>query len=235
MSKNTAATGTGLYPLDNKIAPPVNYAMVLYPGFQALDAFGPLDVLNSLASTENINLFILAPTLEPVSTTPLPRPGLTWNKGCCSQSVVPTHTYDNLPESIDVLLVPGGTGNRDDRIREPVSKLIHDLYPKLKYLFTICTGSKLPAHVGILDGRNATSNKLALKETISLYPKVNWIGRARWVVDGNIWTSSGVTAGMDGLLALVEHIYDAQKADNIAYYLEYAREKDSSNDPFYEE
>ncbi|EEP76180.1 conserved hypothetical protein [Uncinocarpus reesii 1704] len=219
MSSNTAAKH------------PVKYAVVLYPGFQALDTFGPLDILNGLANHSPISLDIIGPSLDPVSTNPLPRPGVQRNQAV-SQSVVPTHTYDNPPKDIDVLLVPGGVGNRDPRVLEPVSKLIQDLYPGLQYLFTVCTGSRILAHTGIIDGRKATTNKISFSEVASHYPKVNWIEKARWVVDGNIWTTSGISAGIDGMLALLEHVYDKEIADRQAYILEYIRNEDPSNDPF---
>ncbi|EER23905.1 hypothetical protein D8B26_002062 [Coccidioides posadasii str. Silveira] len=210
---------------------PVHYAIILYPGFQALDAFGPLDVLNVLGRDKPIKLSIIGPSLDPVSINALPRQGLIFNPAFF-QSVVPTHTYANPPENIDVLIIPGGTGNRDPRVLEPVSKLTRDLYPGLQYLFTICTGSKIPAHAGILEGRKATSNKIAFGEVAAAYPKVNWVERARWVVDGNIWTTSGISAGIDGMLAFVEHLYGKEKVDVLSHYLEYVRNEDPSVDPF---
>ncbi|WEW58051.1 hypothetical protein PRK78_003518 [Emydomyces testavorans] len=218
---------------NGEVKPPINYAVIVYPGFQALDVFGPLDALSVIAKDNPINLAIIGPTLDSVSIRPLPRDGSDWNKGGnFSQSVVPTHTYDQPPKNVDVLIVPGGTGNRDPRVIEPTSKLARDMYPNVQYLFTVCTGSKIAAHAGLLDGRNATTNKHAFDEIASRYTNVNWIRKARWVIDGNIWTTSGISAGIDGMLAFLEHIYGKGKANEIAVILEYVRHEDPSSDPF---
>lgn len=133
--------------------PVTKYAVALFPGFQALDVFGPLDVLNFLSRTVPLELSVIGPTLEPVSTLhngPSTRIG---------QSVVPTHTYDNAPDDIEVLLVPGGMGTRDLDNTDRVKEFVRERYPKLKYLLTVCTGSAIAAQAGVLDGKEATSNK----------------------------------------------------------------------------
>lgn len=73
------------------------------------------------------------------------------------------------------------------------------------------------------------------------FPNTKWVGRARWAVDGNVWTASGVAAGLDMILAWVSHVYDGKilnevkgVADEIADRIEYRRQKDSSWDPFAE-
>jgi transcriptional regulator GlxA family with amidase domain len=61
---------------------------------------------------------------------------------------------------------------------------------------------------------------------------VKWITHARWVQDGNIWTSSGVTAGIDVLFAWMEAVYGNATATGVANGLEYERHLNSSWDPF---
>ena len=63
-------------------------------------------------------------------------------------------------------------------------------------------------------------------------PKVEWVREARWVEDGNIWTSSGVSAGIDMMLAFIESQYGAATADTIAERSEYVRNRDANADPF---
>ena len=70
---------------------------------------------------------------------------------------------------------------------------MREAYQDVKYLMTVCTGAGIAARAGILDGKNATTNKAAWNETTALGPNVKWISHARWVVDGNIWTTSGVS------------------------------------------
>lgn len=132
---------------------PTKYAVALFEGFQALDVFGPLDALNFLSKQTPLELFILAQTLEPV-TTKLEGSDLT-----IGQSIVPTHTFENAPDDIEVLLVPGGIGTRKIELTQPVVDFVKKSYPKLEFLLTVCTGSALTARAGVMDDKQATSNK----------------------------------------------------------------------------
>ncbi|KAI1648347.1 class I glutamine amidotransferase-like protein [Daldinia loculata] len=136
---------------------PTRFAVALYPGFQALDVFGPLDILNMLSKIRPLSLEILSTTLDPVPT-------LTPSSGhSTGQSVVPTRTYADGVDDIQVLLVPGGFGSRDPANVAPVVEYVRAAYPRLRYLLTVCTGSAVVATSGVLDGRRATSNKRAWK------------------------------------------------------------------------
>jgi putative intracellular protease/amidase len=177
--------------------------MIVFPSFQALDVFGPLDILNMLSGSYTLNLSIIASTLEPVSTKPF---NSTYDKAGSqfSQAIVPTHTFAHPPKELDVLLVPGGIGTRAEppALLDVIDYIKHE-YPRLKYIISVCTGATLLARAGVLDGKHATTNKHAWAWATSQGPKVHWVPVARWVTDGNIWTTSGVAAGMDGVYAFV--------------------------------
>lgn len=219
------------------IEAPVHWSIAIFPGFQALDAFGPLDILNLVARSHKIELSIIAETLDPVSTNVAPvfpdKPEI-WNPAGsnCGQSIVPTHTFSSPPEKIDVLLVPGGGGTRSDKSANPVIDFIARVYPSLEYLLTVCTGSGLAARAGVLKGVNATSNKRSWNEVTALSEQPTWVKHARWVQHGNIWTSSGISAGIDMMFAYVEFIWGKKFADGLAKRMEYIRNTDWNNDPF---
>jgi transcriptional regulator GlxA family with amidase domain len=208
---------------------PVNFAVVLYPGFQALDIFGPVDALNMLSLDYPINLFILGPTLDPVTTE---HDNSHIRSSNISQQVVPTHSYDNPPEDIDVLFVPGGFGSLNNQTFYMVSDFIRVIYPKVDYLIAACTGAAIVADAGVLEGKNATGNKASWEWVISHGTNVNWISHARWVADGNIWTTSGVSAGTDGMFAFIADKFGEDEAEYVAVEMEYKRETNSTNDPF---
>ncbi|KAL1953242.1 hypothetical protein VTO42DRAFT_3357 [Malbranchea cinnamomea] len=211
--------------------PPVNYAILLFPGFQALDAFGPLDALNLLARTHKIELSIIGPTLEPVSTVP---PAGTPSGSRFGQSVVPTHTYADPPAAIDVLLIPGGVGVMNEPTIAPAIELARQLVPRCRTVLTVCTGSHLLARTGLLDGRRATTNKMRFHQVASLNPLVQWVQKARWVVEdgGRIWTSSGVSAGIDAMLAFLETVYGREEVARLATIMEFSRAESADDDPF---
>ncbi|PVH73400.1 class I glutamine amidotransferase-like protein [Cadophora sp. DSE1049] len=216
----------------NTTAPvPTRFGYILFPGFQALDVFGPLDALNLLSLQYTINLTLLSTTLDPVATEKT-----SWWKSPINstfgESVLPTHTFDTAPE-LDVLIVPGGLGTRAPApLLDPAIAFIKDRYPSLQYLITTCTGSWLAARSGVLDGRRATSNKAAWARTPEMGPKVKWVAEARWMVDGNIWTSSGVSAGIDVTIAWISSVFSEKAAVQVVNMMEYIRHTNSTDDPF---
>ncbi|KZV86350.1 class I glutamine amidotransferase-like protein [Exidia glandulosa HHB12029] len=209
--------------------PPVNIGYVVFPSFQALDVFGPLDPLNMLSMTVPLNLSIIAGSLDPVNT----RPVSMATPSFFGESIVPSHTFADPPKNLDVLIVPGGLGTRAPIEQlQPAIDFIKTQYPDLKYLISVCTGATLLARAGVLDGRRATSNKAAWAFVKSTGPNVEWVPQARWVVDGNIWTTSGVAAGIDGIFAWIGHVWGEDTSLRIANLIEYERHTDPSWDPF---
>ncbi|KAI1494594.1 class I glutamine amidotransferase-like protein [Biscogniauxia mediterranea] len=206
--------------------PPSRYAVALFPGFQALDVFGPVDILNLLSKARPLELSVLSATLEPVSTR-------TATSGhSVGQQVVPTHAFGDCPDDVEVLLVPGGAGTRDQHSIQPLVDFVRARYPRLRYLLTVCTGSVPVAMSGALDGRRATSNKRAWEWVTSHGPAVQWVRHARWVTDGNIWTASGISAGIDMMYAFIADQYGESVAADLAKASEYIRNTDPNADPF---
>jgi len=145
---------------------------------------------------------------------------------------MPTHTFATAPP-LDVLIVPGGTGTRAANVTVGPAAFVRQRYPELKYLMSVCTGAAILAQSGVLDGRRATTNKAAFAWVKTQGgAEIEWVPKARWVVDGNVYTTSGVAAGMDGTYALVREIYGEEVSRRVADNVEYERHTDSSWDPF---
>ncbi|PMD30668.1 DJ-1/PfpI family protein [Hyaloscypha variabilis F] len=221
----------------NIIKAPTRFGLLLYPGFAPLDVFGPIQALTSLSyAYGDLNLTIISETLDPVYPGP-PAVGVKtfWPvviNSTVSEGILPTHTFETAPP-IDVLMIPGGFGGwAPAPILDSTYAFIKERYPTLQYLFTVCTGSALVARTGVLDGKHATTNKNAWDIVTPWGPKVKWVAQARWVTDGNIWTTSGVAAGIDGFLAWIEAVYPPEAATNVANGMEYVRNSNSTNDPF---
>jgi transcriptional regulator GlxA family with amidase domain len=189
-----------------------------------------------------LTLHFVARSLEPVSCGPI-APDTTSSTFTARQTFQPTATFASCPP-LDVLLVPGGLGtfgtlpsgqiaDTDDCVH-----FIRRVFPSLKYFFTVCTGTALAAKAGVLDGLKATTNKRRWKGVTELGKKTHWVANARWVVDGDaskVWTTSGVSAGADGMVAWVAHVFGENIADNACSAMEYTRVKDPTNDPFAKE
>ncbi|MEQ8654510.1 MAG: DJ-1/PfpI family protein [Kiloniellales bacterium] len=119
-----------------------------------------------------------------------------------------------------------------DPRNEVINSWIIEASKNAEYVMAVCTGTVLLATTGLLDGRRATTNKKDYTATVHHGPRVDWVPQARWVEDGKFFTSSGVSAGMDMSLAVMEKLFGAQAAEAIAVGAEYAWHKDPNWDPF---
>ncbi|CAN8106215.1 unnamed protein product [Discula destructiva] len=222
---------------------PLRIAYVLFPAFTALDVFGPLGALNVLSITHPMELSLLSTDMQPVSIDRTVINGSNVGTLATSLSpnfmefVLPTHTFDNAPE-VDVIMIPGGSGTRDLALTQPAVDWLAEHYndPAVDYVLSVCTGASLLARTGaILSGRNATTNKAAFNwvKTVDHADEVNWIAKARWVVDGNVWTSSGVSAGTDMTLAWIEEVYGRNESERMRIMMEWNK-LNQTDDPFAE-
>lgn len=192
----------------------MDVTILLFDGFEPLDAFGPVEVLGHV---EECRLSLCSAAGGLVTSFP-------------GTQVATVPIAQANPEA--VLLVPGGIGTR--RLVDNASFLqtLRAAAEKSSFCLTVCTGSALLARTGLLDGRHATSNKRAFRWVTQNGPRVKWQQCARWTVDGKYYTASGVSAGIDMCLAFVANQFGASHSVRIAKNMEYLWNTDSSNDPF---
>lgn len=191
---------------------------LLFPDFELLDIFGPLEMFTLLQERAQVEIIMVAQQPGPVSSV-------------CGPACVATVGFSNCP-ALDVLLVPGGQGTRKQVNNPALLSFLQRLYPDLEVLASICTGAGLLAAAGLLNGKRATSNKLSFAWVVSQGPHVTWVPDARWIEDGNIVTAGGVAAGMDMALHLVERLAGAPMANLTARTTEYDWHRDPGWDPF---
>ena len=189
--------------------------VLLFDGFELLDAFGPVE------------LFSLADGFECVFHAVTPGP-VRSSQGV---EVVAPNRLSALRDP-DILLVPGGKGTRwlvsngdflDELVR--VAALA-------SMVTSVCTGSALLAAAGILDGHRATSNKMAFEWATSFGEEIDWDARSRWVEDGRVWTSSGISAGIDMAYALIRNLAGDTVAAEAARRGELIVQTNADADPF---
>ncbi|CAI6096867.1 unnamed protein product [Clonostachys chloroleuca] len=204
-----------------------SFGVVLFRALDMLDVFGPLEPLQLLAvGTQQLNLHFIAETLDPIST----RPASMNNFNSSFFPDIPvTNTFDDDLD-LDVLIVPGGLGVRAPGL-DAIEKYIKKVYPKVKLLITICTGARLAARSGVMDGRLATTNKNSWDSTTANGPNVKWVSPARYIRDGDIWSSSGVTSGLDLIFNFVKTYWGEEEHDRIAGMVEHVT-REWDDDPF---
>ena len=132
----------------------------------------------------------------------------------------------------DVLLVPGGFAARELAHDGEFIAALGELSRRHEYVIAVCTGSVLLAKTGLLDGVEATSNKLSWQWATSEAPSVRWVRAARWCVSGKFYTSSGVSAGIDAALGFIADMHGRDEAQRIAVTMEYVWNSDKNADLF---
>lgn len=190
---------------------------ILFDNFETLDVFGPVEILGRLRDDFNVHFY-------------------SADGGIIESSQgVPILTSSFLELNINnhILLIPGGKGVRDLVDNETFLKSLKSLSIHAEYILTVCTGSILFSKTGLLDGKKATTNKRVFQWTHQ-FPEVDWVKSARWINDGNIYTSSGVSAGIDMTLGFVSDLLGYEVAKRQSVEIEYDWKEDSSWDPFCE-
>ena len=190
--------------------------VLLFPEFELLDVFGPLEAFGQ--AKEWFRIVTVAERPGPVASAQGPR-------------AVADHGFADCPR-LDIVLVPGGMGTRREVNNPEIIDWVARQARGAETMTSVCTGAALLARAGVLDGRRATSNKRSFGWVTEQGPKVDWVRQARWVDDGNIITSSGVSAGIDMALHLIGRIAGPTARDEIATRMEYEWQHDANHDPF---
>ena len=189
--------------------PPRRIVLVTFPGLQPLDVVGPAEVFGAVA-----RLGRGAYTVEVVARE---RHELASRTG--GYAIVPTATTEECRGPLDTLLVAGGLGVREAERDEALVAWIARAAGRARRVGSVCTGAFLLAAAGLLDGRRATTHWASTAELARRYPAVTVDPEPIFVRDGSVWTSAGVTAGMDLALALVEDDLGAEVAREVARWM----------------
>lgn len=162
--------------------------VIAFPGVQSLDVSGPVEVF---AAAGGYTITLATPGGEPVRTSS----GLVLHADAAAESV---------RGPVDTLVVAGGQGTRSAVADAALIAAVRRLAGRARRVTSVCTGAFLLAEAGLLDGRRATTHWSACDALARRYPAVDVDPDPIFTRDGNVWTSAGVTAGMDLALALVE-------------------------------
>ncbi|MGS0681670.1 DJ-1/PfpI family protein [Shewanella sp. 125m-7] len=187
---------------------------LVFDDYETLDLHGPVEMLGHMPNTE----IKLVATKEIVKSYQGPR---------VVADCLTTDTYD-----CDLLLIPGGLGTRPLVSDTALRQWLVAQVARSQNVFTICTGTALLAMTSVLNGRKATTNKMAFQWVTSLNDNPQWQAKARWVLDGKFLTSSGVSAGTDAALFWVKHLHGELEAKRIQTLTEYNWIEDPNNDPY---
>lgn len=174
---------------------------LLFPAVTQLDLTGPYEVLVRMPGAK---IELVGPTLDPVRS----------DRGL---AILPTATREHAPVC-DLLVVPGGPGTDDAMLDPAWIGIVREQAKSARWIFGICTGSLLLGAAGLLRGRRSGGHWLARDLLVEFGATVV---DDRMVIDGNIFTSGGVTAGIDMALRVVAEIAGDETAKRIQLQIEY--------------
>jgi transcriptional regulator GlxA family with amidase domain len=183
--------------------------IVLFSDFEDLDAIGPREALTMMAKGSGGEWEVV----------------LISEDGEAVQSFLGTrymvdYSYDNCP-ALNVILVPGGLGTRKEMQNEKHLDFVRRRGRSAEYVTSVCTGALVLHQAGFLEGKSATTHWGSIPELQNLGGETKVVSDQRWVHDGNVITSAGVSAGIDMSLYLISLLKDPATAKRVQQMMEY--------------
>jgi transcriptional regulator GlxA family with amidase domain len=224
--------------------------ILVFDGVEVLDFCGPFEVFSVARQVHDTPRVVDSKNPEGPNPPPPPPPGPAFrvvivaesaNKLVTTTGGMKVHAsddYDSCPK-LDVLVVPGGLGTRQERFNASTQRFVLKQVPSLRVLASVCTGSLILSEVGLLNGRRATTHWKALDLMEQEYPSVHVVRNKHWVrvetaalePDATqasssgpsklLFTSAGISAGIDMSLKVVEDLLGEATARATALHMEY--------------
>ena len=189
--------------------------IVLFNDIEVLDFCGPFEVfsvtrLNEEKRREDLspfNVLLVAEKTEPIVTTG-------------NMKVIPDYTFENCPK-LDILCVPGGWGTRNELKNPTMLDWLRTRASEVELLSSVCTGSMLLGFAGLLNGHHATTHWRSLDWMRESFPSVTVEYDKHVIEDGDVFTSAGISAGIDMALKVVARYCGESIARATAKHMEY--------------
>ena len=185
----------------------MKFGVLVFDGVEELDFVGPWEILKiwSKVAGGPEDCFIIAESKSPI----------TCARGL---SINPHISFEDSPK-LDFLLVPGGRGTRKEVENRSLLAFVERQAKGCQAVLSVCTGSFILHAAGLLSGKNATTHWASL-ERLRALGDVKVLEK-RFVEDGSIWTSAGISAGMDLMLAFIARTSGEDVASEVQFSAEY--------------
>ena len=181
----------------------------LFDDIELLDFAGPLEVysVTGQLSENTCHAFTVTQDGKAIRSVN----GLT---------VVPDYSFSNHPP-IDVLVIPGGVGTKAEMGKQAVLEWIAKTHKDAKITMSVCSGARLLGKLGLLDGRECTTHHEVAEHLGEIAPSAIINLNKRFVGDGRLYTSAGISAGIDLSLHIVEKLFGNEVMRKTVAYMEY--------------
>lgn len=197
---------------------PITVGILIFDQVEVLDVAGPFEVFSVTHLNEKRK------REESSSTSPfrvlLVSEKLSQVIAIGGLRLTPDISIHNCP-NLDLLLVPGGWGTRKEVKNDTLLKWIADMSVKTKITASVCTGSSLLGKAGLLDGRESTTHWRAFDFLQEVAPKTKIRRDVLFTLTEPVFTSAGVSAGIDLALRIVSHFFGTEVGEATAQHMEY--------------
>jgi transcriptional regulator GlxA family with amidase domain len=201
VAENNGRVNTAALSQSAQITNPRRIGFLVYPGCEILDVCGPHDAFVyadtwltrfGRTSEPGYQCAVIAAAPGPVRTK-------------CGIEIAPTHTFDAVGDKLDTLVVAGGCTNVEEACEDPtLVEWVRSMAPRARRVASICTGAFILAAAGLLNYRRVTTHWMFSELLATTFPLVRVDSTLLFARDGNIYSSGGITAGIDLALALLE-------------------------------
>jgi len=187
-----------------------NVGIYLFNDAEVLDFAGPFEVFSVSSELQNHSLFNVFTFAE--------KSGIV--KAVNGLQVKPDYDFSNCPD-IDILCIPGGDGSKAVIANATVISFLSSKVATADIAFSVCSGARVLAKLGLLDGLNYTTHHQVMPDLQKLAPTAQLDKNARFTDNGKILSAGGISAGIDLSLYLVEKLCGKQVSDTTRIYMEY--------------
>ena len=183
------------------------FGFLLFPDLEELDLVGPWEMVAMWGQYADgpEKCLMIAETEDLVR--------------CSNGMIIKPHVSFNNAPQLDYLLIPGGFGTRTQVENKRLISFVAEQAKNCRAVLSVCTGSFILHACGLLNGKKATTHWLSLDRLRDL--KNVEVVEERYIKDGNIWTSSGVSAGIDLALEFIKHEAGEETAGSVQSFAEY--------------
>ena len=186
----------------------MNVAVLVFNGVETLDFAGPGEVFSDASNDSGMlcKVYTVAPTADEVVSQGFLK-------------IKPDYSIDNAPKP-DIIVIPGGNSH-EVMNNQPLLNWLKKYQNDQTYYMSVCTGAFILANTGMLDGKTATTHYCCQDQLAKEFPKVHVLKNERFIDNGHVITTEGISAGIDGSLYLVQKLFGNEVALDASKYMMY--------------
>lgn len=187
-----------------------NVGIYLFDEAEVLDFTGPFEVFSVTSELNNLELLKVFTISENGQLV----------KSVNGLKVQPDYSFENHPE-INILVIPGGVGTKIKMKDQNVLNWIKDTFDNSEITFSICSGSRILGALGLLDNIESVTHHEVIEEMKTIAPSAKIRDDLRFIDNGKIMTSAGISSGIDISLHVIEKLFGKEIKNKTIKYMEY--------------